>query len=257
MSLIAFRPGVTQCVDGRPTSGGRAAWLARWLLPAAVAVAAVPVLAAGGDGQAVPAQTYASKEAAQAAADVAKAESDRIRRQYDADAAACMHKFFATRCAEKARLERNAGVTRTDADRREAELYIRREEARERQEKRDRDNAERDAKAADRTARKAEEQASRPPPKAEPAAPARPSGPVAAPAPRPPRELDDPAVRARNRAEFERKQAEAREYAEKQARDRQEAEAKRARRRADREEEVGRLKAQQQEAGAQAPAGNP
>ncbi|WP_132980271.1 hypothetical protein, partial [Pigmentiphaga sp. D-2] len=139
MSLIAFCPGVTQCVDRLPATGGWAARLARWLLPTVVAVAvcAAPAWAAEGDGQPAPAQTYASKEAAQAAADAAKAESDRIKRQYDIDAAECMHKFFANSCAEKARLERNAGVTRADGERRAAELYIRREEARERHEKRD------------------------------------------------------------------------------------------------------------------------
>lgn len=254
MSLSAVCPGVTQCVDRRP-----AVRLSRGLLIAGLLLAAGLAQAAQGEPPA-PDPVFGSIEQAQAAADAAKADSDRIKRQYDVEAAACMHKFFANRCAEKARLERNAGVTRADGTRRQAELYIRREESRERHARRDRDNAERDAKAADRAARKAEETAGRPPAESgatagpAPANPPRGAGEVR---PRPSRAVDDPEVRARNRAKFERKQEEAREYAEKHARDRQESEAKRARRRAEREEEAVRLGAPPQEEGAPAPAGKP
>jgi len=251
MSLFAVCPGVTQCVDRRPAAGSP-----RWLLPVFCLLLCAGSARAAQDEQ--PGPVFGSIDQAQAAADAAKADTDRIKRQYDVDAAACMHKFFANRCAEKARLERNAGVTRSDEARRQAELYIRREQARARHAQRDRDNAERDAKAAERAAGKAQEAAARPAAEAKPdPAPAPPSGRVAEPQPRAPREVDDPVVRARNRADFERKQAEAREYAQKQARDRQEAEAKRARRRAEREEEAARLKALRQDEGVQAPAGKP
>ncbi|WP_144389491.1 hypothetical protein [Pigmentiphaga sp. NML080357] len=244
----------------RPFGPRLAGLLRRWLPAVCLAAcgAVSPLAASAADeAQPAPARTFSSIEEAQAAADAAKAETDRLKQQYDVEAAECMSKFFANRCVEKARIERNENVMRSDAARREAELYIRREQARLRHEERDRENAERDA----RNARRAEEAANRPPRQAaepEPAAP-RPAGPggeLPAPQPRPPRDVDDPAVRARNRADFERKQAEAREYAEKQARQREEAEAKRARRRAEREEEAERLKARQQEEGAQAPAGN-
>ncbi|MDX3905295.1 MAG: hypothetical protein QHC78_06355 [Pigmentiphaga sp.] len=253
MSRIASRHAVTQCVAGlRPAAAGRfpsALALRRLLLLVLAMVCVLPARAADSDAQPAQPKAFSSIDEATRAAAAAREESDRIKRQYEMDAAECMHKFFANSCVEKARVERNEGVTRADAARREAELYIRREQARQRHQKRDQENAERDARAAERTARKADDAASRQPstPEAPPAHVDSGASAVVTPPPRPARDVDDPQVRAQNRANFERKQAEAREYAEKQAKQREEAEGKRARRRAQREEEAARLRAREQE----------
>ena len=158
---------------------------------------------------------------------------------YQARVRECMHKFFVTNCAEKARETRNDEVERADSAKQRAELFVRQEKSREHKASLAAENAKRDARDAEKAAETRQTEAANS--SAAPAPARAGSSRAEERAPRAPRPEDDPAVRASNRAIYERKQEEARIYAEKQARERAENEDKRARRRAQREADAAKL----------------
>ncbi len=236
--------GITQCVWKRFFQGDRVLLSAFFVLLPVLWASMATVRAE--DRQ--PPPHYASVQAAQAVVDAAKDEADRIKQKHEAEVQACMTTFFATRCSEQSRIERNNALNEVDSRRRQAELFIRQEHSRERHEKLEQDNARRDARAAERAAKTVDKP---PRPSASPEVPATEpllDAPAAGGSIEPPRQgstpparSDDAQLRAQKRAAFERKQQDAKEYAEKQARQREEAVNKRARRRAEREAEAQRL----------------
>lgn len=156
----------------RPRPGRQGGWAAALLatvvfigLPGCAAVDSVMAPPPVEPKVATPAPTYASAEAAQGIADAAKAERAAAVDAYTARVRDCMHTFFATRCADKAREERNTITERADVTRQQAELFVRQEKARVHRESLAAENARRDARDAEAAAARQAEAAQRPAPR--------------------------------------------------------------------------------------------
>ena len=243
----------------RPRPGRQGGWAAALLaaavivgLPGCAAVDSVMAPPPVEPKVAAPAPTYASAEAAQAIADAARAERAAAVDAYTARVRECMHTFFATSCADKAREQRNTITERADVTRQQAELFVRQEKARVHREGLAAENARRDARDAEATAARQAEAARAAQPPARPAGPGTGSGAAGrgqAGAATPSAGTSAPsaslsaAEQAENRAAFEKKQAEAKAYADKRAEERKENEDKRERRRAAREADAAKFNA--------------
>lgn len=167
----------------RPRPGRQGGWAAALLaaavivgLPGCAAVDSVMAPPPVEPKVAAPAPTYASAEAAQAIADAARAERAAAVDAYTARVRECMHTFFATSCADKAREQRNTITERADVTRQQAELFVRQEKARVHREGLAAENARRDARDAEATAARQAEAARAAQPPARPAGPGTGSG---------------------------------------------------------------------------------
>ena len=167
----------------RPRPGRQGGWAAALLaaavivgLPGCAAVDSVMAPPPVEPKVAAPAPTYASAEAAQAIADAARADRAAAVDAYTARVRECMHTFFATSCADKAREQRNTITERADVTRQQAELFVRQEKARVHREGLAAENARRDARDAEATAARQAEAARAAQPPARPAGPGTGSG---------------------------------------------------------------------------------
>lgn len=195
-------------------------------------MAATPVYGQAGEGQSAaqryPSGSIASLANAQEALDAVAAERQQIEARFVQEKAACMEKFFVTSCVDEAKERRRQALEPLTSVELEAKRFQRQDRALQR----DRDVAEKQARAAEEAAQAAATEPRvklpKPEPEPEPLPPAEPREERVRPGPTPEQEREAARERAENEAAYAQKVQAAKERQEAVVRRKAEKERKRA-----------------------------